>query len=77
MDGVAGRERAGHMGAAALVGEEPEVEFGEEAGEVGEGGGGWGGEGFDPEVGADLDWVLFEEGVGVLVVVQRRRGGEG
>lgn len=39
VDGVAGRERAGHVSAAALVGEDPEVEFGEEAGEVGEGGG--------------------------------------
>lgn len=48
VDGVAGRERAGHVGAAALVGEDPEVEFGEEAGEVGEGGGWRGREGFDP-----------------------------
>ncbi|KAL6134560.1 hypothetical protein ACLB2K_066791 [Fragaria x ananassa] len=60
VDGVAGRERAGDLGAAALVGEDPEVEFGEEAGEVWEGCGGWGGEGFDPETGADFDWVLLE-----------------
>lgn len=61
VNGVAGRERAGHVGAAALVGEDPEVELGEEAGEVGEGGVGWGREGLDPEGRADLDWVLLEK----------------
>lgn len=48
VDGVAGREGAGGVGVGALVGEEPEVEVGEETGEVGEGGVFWGGEGFDP-----------------------------
>lgn len=42
VDGVAGRERAGHLSAGALVGEDPEVELGEEAGEVGEGYVAWG-----------------------------------
>jgi len=36
VDGVTGREGAGGVGAGALVSEEPEVEVGEEAGEVGE-----------------------------------------
>lgn len=34
VDGVSGRERAGHVSAGALVGEYPEVELGEEACEV-------------------------------------------
>lgn len=61
VNGIAGRECAGHVSAGALVRQDPEVEFGEEAGEVGEGDGGWGREGFDPERGAYLNWVLFEE----------------
>lgn len=48
VNSIAGRESAGHMGAGALVGEDPEVEFGEEAGDVWEGSGGWRREGFDP-----------------------------
>lgn len=38
MEGVARRERAGHVSAGALVSEDPEVELGEEAREVGESG---------------------------------------
>lgn len=49
VDGVAGRERAGHVSTGALIGQDPEVEFGEEAGEVGEREGGWGREGLDPQ----------------------------
>lgn len=69
VDGVAGREGAGGVGAGALVGEDPQVEFGEEAGEVGEGVVVWGGERFDPQRGAYVDWVLFEKRVRVFFVV--------
>lgn len=62
VDGAARRESAGDVGTAALVGEDPEVEFGKEAGEVGEcGGGRRRREGLDPEIGAYFNWVLFEE----------------
>jgi hypothetical protein len=68
VNGVAGRERAGDVGAGALVGQDPEVELGEEPGEVGEGGVGWGREGLDPEGRAYLDWVLLQECVWVLAL---------
>ncbi|KAF3451123.1 hypothetical protein FNV43_RR07212 [Rhamnella rubrinervis] len=61
VNGIARRECASHVSAASLVRQDPEVEFGEEAGEVGEGDGRWGREGFDPERGAYLNWVFFEE----------------
>lgn len=67
VDGVAGRERAGHVGTGALVGQDPEVEFGEEAGEVGEGGCGRRREGFHPHGQAYLNWVFFEERMRVLL----------
>ena len=69
VDGIAGREGASGVGAGALVGEDPEIELGEEAGEVGEGVVGGGGEGFDPERGAYVDWVLFEKRVRIFFVV--------
>lgn len=56
-EGGFGREGGGEVGGGALVGEDPEVEVGEEAGEVGEGFGGVG-LAFDPEGGEELDWVL-------------------
>ncbi|KAB2622950.1 mitochondrial protein ymf11 [Pyrus ussuriensis x Pyrus communis] len=68
LDSAAGRECTGHMGLGTLVGQYPEVEFGEEADEVGEGDGGRGREGLDPHRRADFDWVLFEERVGILQV---------
>ncbi|KAM1484840.1 hypothetical protein TB1_035806 [Malus domestica] len=68
VDSAAGRERAGHVGAGTLVGQYPEVEFGEEASEVGEGDGGRGREGLDPQRRADFDWVLLEERVGILLI---------
>lgn len=37
VNGVAGRKGSGDMGTSALVGQNPEIEFGKEAGEVGEG----------------------------------------
>ena len=37
LNGVAGRERTCHVGTGALVGQDPEVEFGKEAGEIGQG----------------------------------------
>lgn len=61
VNGIARRERAGHVGAGALIRQDPEVEFGEEASEVGEGDGWRGRESFDPERGAYLNWVFFEE----------------
>lgn len=67
MDGAPGRERAGHVGAGALVGQDPEVEFGEEASKVGDGDGGWGREGLDPHGGAYFNRVVLEERVGVLI----------
>lgn len=69
MDGVARRERACHLSAGALVGEDPEVELGEEASEVRECYIGWGRKCFDPEGGADLDRILLEERVRVLIMV--------
>lgn len=61
LQGGAGRERAGHVGARALVGQHPEVELGEEAGEVGERSAGLTvGEGSDPEVRDHLNWVFFQ-----------------
>ena len=42
VDGIARRERAGHVSTGALVREDPEVELGDEASEVGEGSVGWG-----------------------------------
>lgn len=46
------------MGAGALVGQDPEVELGEETREVGEGFVSVG-LGLDPKGGDDLDWVFF------------------
>lgn len=66
MNGVAGRERAGHVGAGALVGEDPEVELRQEAREVREHGGGRRGEGLHPQRGDQVDGVLLEEGVRIL-----------
>lgn len=40
MDGVFWGERTGEMGTGALVGQDPDVEFLEESGEIGEGVGG-------------------------------------
>lgn len=71
MDGVAGRERAGHVGAGALVGQDPEVEFGEKAGEVREGSCGRRREGFDPHGRTYLNWVFFEERIWVLLEMVR------
>ncbi|PON72615.1 hypothetical protein PanWU01x14_063810 [Parasponia andersonii] len=67
MDGVPGRECASHVSARALVGQDPEVEFGEEASEVWNGNGGWGREGFDPHGGAYFNGVFLEERVRVVM----------
>lgn len=86
VDGGATWERTGGVGAGALVGEDPEIEFGEVGGEIERrGGGGGGGKGFDPERGENVDGVVADKivrvgggrggGGGVLKVVRNGGGG--
>lgn len=69
MNGIARRKGTRHMGTSALVGQNPEIEFGKEASEVGEGSIWWGGKGFDPERGAYFNRIFLEERVRILVFV--------